>query len=210
MIKFKSKWIAAHNRLRHAKTLRQLGFCALALSSLFSTSGCGGNATDPDEVQAIVEEAESRLKAYDFGAAFKLFSKINPSELNEESTYAYALSAWHSSPPSSEHLDLALSMLSELAKSKNTELAAQALLDMARIYEVKDYSGDEVDLEKSRQLYVQASEVVGGESSLYYQAIMRLAQSYAQELTPAEVKSGGGGSGGEDATKPEPDDGNPF
>ncbi len=168
-------------------------FVLLLIASLL-LGGCGGSSNKGfADNEARLEEAAKALTIYDFDKAYKLLTPIQDelevgTPLWEKATYTLALAAWHKSPPDSFNLGQATELLDSLIKHGSSEdLVATARIDLGRIYEVPSYPGDTTDVEKARALYREVIETHAGDD-FGYQAIMRLAQTYVQQLDEAGLE----------------------
>ncbi|WP_309380910.1 tetratricopeptide repeat protein [Cerasicoccus frondis] len=157
--------------------------------------GCdapGGSSSDSSDAYSKGIEA---LEMFDFNEAYKQLSKyqpnLSPKDKNWlDATYAYAISSWHRPPPRKETIDQAVELFNELLAADIPEdWKARVRLSLGRIYEVDDYTGDSIDLEKARGFYQEvAKQYPTGE--LGYQATLRLAQTYVQQLNPEAIDKG--------------------
>ncbi len=102
--------------------------------------------------------------------------------MEEMGSYALALASWHQTPPDEARIALATGILEKLSQSSNRDLAAQALIDLGRIYEVPDFARDVVDIDRARAYYNQVISGKDFSPEFIYKASLRLAQTYAQEL----------------------------
>ncbi|GHC02691.1 hypothetical protein GCM10007047_19150 [Cerasicoccus arenae] len=161
----------------------------LAAAYLGILVGCDqGEHSKHSENQKLVDEGLEALKYYDYNLAGNKLSKVQPnldkgSDSWDRITFAAAIAAWHSSPPSAHNIELASSFFQQVIDhASDAQIIALAKISLGRIYEVSDYRTDEVDLPKAQSLY---REVLSSESSndLVSEATLRLAQTYVQTLT---------------------------
>ncbi len=154
---------------------------ATACMLLFTS--CGSS----DSESAAAVGWEDALRMYDFGEAYEQLSEIQPllAQTDEDwakVTFAYGLACWHRPPPSQKMIDQALVLFEQLLASQASDaLKVRTQLSIGRIYEVYDYPGDEVDLNKARSCYRQVIED-NPTGEFGYRASMRLAQTYVQVI----------------------------
>lgn len=155
--------------------------------------GCHGGADRATDA-ALAKGMES-LKMFDFNEAYKQLSIAQPAisrdaENWRDVTYAYALACWHKPPPRKDTTDQAVGLFNELLQTElDPEWQARVLLSLARIYEVNDYVGDVVELEKARELYREVIQA-NPDSPMAFEATLRLAQTYVQELDDDSIAKG--------------------
>ncbi|GHB98802.1 tetratricopeptide repeat protein [Cerasicoccus arenae] len=159
-------------------------------------AGCG-SPDDPtgEALLTPTEKGLSALKMFDYDEAYQQLSKVQPTLAPTdpqwlEVTFAYALASWHRPPPNQRNIDQAAQLFNEMINAKvSEEWKTRAQLSLARIYEVDDYIGDKVDLAKAREIYRQVQNRYPT-GDFGYQASLRLAQTYVQELEPKAIEQG--------------------
>jgi len=164
-----------------------LAVLVIAVASLAQGCGSPERSTTQSE-KSEYERGITALEMFDFQEAYLQLTRAYPDIPKSdprwmEATYAYALASWHCPPPDPDKIEKAVGLFRELlAADIPDDWKARVRLSLARIYEVQDFSNDEIDLTAARDLYRELQkEYPAGEFG--YQATLRLAQSYAQELT---------------------------
>lgn len=158
-------------------------------------SGCNAQDRSGDGELSAYEKGLAALEMFDFGEAYDQLSiaqrELSPSDENWlDATYAYALASWHRPPPRAETINQAEGLFNELlAADISDDWKTRVKLSLARIYEVNDYPGDIVELDKARALYRDVVEThPTGEFG--YQSSLRLAQTYIQQLDTSSILEG--------------------
>jgi tetratricopeptide (TPR) repeat protein len=159
-----------------------------ALAALLLLVACGPRQLSPEERGARLEQGLELLAIFDFEGALRHFTVAFP-QLPEDDPrwpefgYAAALAYAHTSPPRRERIEAAAAILTEVGtRSGIGDLAVQARLELARLSEV-----DLGDHARARRLYQEIFEERQGD--FYgYQALLRLAGTYVQELTEESVR----------------------
>jgi len=164
--------------LKHTPNWTLLFFAAFALV------GCGKVSSE-----SALEEGDQLLREYEYGLARKLFNLAREEHQPAspewiQATYGQALAAWHQFPAKREFNEEAASLFEELLVSEgvNSTLRARIKLNLGRIYEVRDYPGDVIDVAKAREYYTAVMDS-HGDSSLGYEAMLRLASTHEKEVT---------------------------
>jgi len=167
----------------------------LGLGLLFCVSGCSGERRG-DTLQERMLEARDLIRVSDFAAASDLLeahppSEITPSEQIMEWQYLAGITAWHRVPPGSEWQQLAIQHLEGLVEEFPTHpKAAQAAYTLGRIYEVFDFQGDPVDLEKARYWYQRTYQEWPDTNAAHTALFREAALSINQFSDPEEVIKG--------------------
>ncbi|WOO41277.1 tetratricopeptide repeat protein [Rubellicoccus peritrichatus] len=155
--------------------------------------GCGPAELSDREKNDLIESGVAALEFFDFKKAYEDLSKVRPqleegSKQWEEVTYGLALAAWHTSPPDGFMVGLATELFQDLInQGKSPEIIAQVRLDLGRIYEITDFPGDKVNVEKAQQEFETVMKQNPG-NDYGYQGMLRLAQTYVQELDTANAE----------------------
>lgn len=166
---------------------------AIGLFGCLVVAGCGDSAVKLEKQERLIEEGLLALQYYDYNLAETKLSEVQ-SKLPESSerwvevTFATAVAAWHSSPPSASSTEHAKALFEEIVERANDpSVIALAKLNLARIAEVSDYLNDPVDISRAQQLYQEVMAMdPGGEYGS--EATLRLAQTYVQSLTHEGVQ----------------------
>lgn len=171
------------------KCLRALRALPLPIVAILIAGGCGAPERSNDNVdKSHYERGIAALKMFDFAEAYQELSIAQP-EIPQtdprwvEATYAYALASWHRPPPNPETISQAEGLFRELLDADiSDDWKTRVRLSLARIYEVGDYPADVVDMVQARELYRQVQKEYPARE-FGYQATLRLAQTYVQELS---------------------------
>lgn len=173
--------------------------CVASLLIIAATTvvpGCGSpERSANDSSDSAYKRGLAALEMFDFVEAYQELSEFQPTLAQSdprwmEATYAYAVASWHRPPPDEEKIQQAVGLFRELLEADiPKEWKTRVKLSLARIYEVGDFPDDEIEIERARELYQEIiKEYPTGEFG--YQASLRLAQTYVQELDPESVKEG--------------------
>lgn len=179
-----------HASTKYRSAYRSVAIAACCASSLVWLAGCG-QQTDSKEL--AIQEGLEALQYYDYNLAETKLSKVQPlldpgSERWIEITFATAVAAWHSSPPSQPSTELAQDLFESILEAgASPQVTALAMINLARIAEVADYPRDPVELETARRLYAAVIEKFP-DTAIAGEATLRLAQTYAQELDHSGVE----------------------
>lgn len=144
------------------------------------------------KLQEQIDAGLEALSIYDYANAHNslatAYANMDPEDVRwKKIAYAYALAAWHRSPPNLARIADAEQVLLLLAERfPGTDIAASALLDMGRIAEVRDTNMDVADLPRARQLYEQVRDDFPG-TAMSARATLFLAQLNAQTLKTSDV-----------------------
>lgn len=168
---------------------------AIALSlTLAILPGCSSERSrDPDQIEMKLRQGEEALSFFDFNRARQLLAEVQPhlqpgSDQWVEATYALGLASWHSSPSTSAFINQAEALFEALIAARpESDFALQARIDLGRIDEIRDYRGDAVQIDRARERWREVMDLSPG-TDFGYQAMLRLAQTYAQTLDFAEVQ----------------------
>ncbi len=105
------------------------------------------------------DKATEELVCFNFQVSYDMFAdllEVMPAEheLYYKSLYAKATCAQHITPPTQILLDEATALFDQVANDcPDKALAGQALINLGRIAELRDYPGDNIDLVKAREYY---------------------------------------------------------
>lgn len=163
------------------------------ISLIFLLHGCGQGTLDDKQKTTLINDGVAALEFFDFEKAYKSFSEVRPFLTEgtrewEEVTYGLALSAWHKSPPDGFMVGLATELFHELInQGSSPEIVAQVRLDLGRIYEITDFPGDKVNVEKAQKEFETVMAQNPG-NDFGYQGMLRLAQTYVQELSTSSAE----------------------
>jgi len=155
----------------------------LSLPFLLLFAGCA----DSKLSQNPVEDGMQALSIFDFEEAYKQLSiaieEMDSSDSRwSEVAYALGIAAWHRSPSRSEYIQEAVGLFEEVAASTEEEqLRSRCYLNLGRIAEVRDFSGDPKKLEEASSYYERALEAVPG-TGIGSQAAFRLAQTRVDQM----------------------------
>ncbi len=136
-----------------------------------------------DDSDKLFHEAWEHVKLYEFDRAEPIFRSLQKrfkvgSAQWIESTFGLAVSLHHKTPTNSKSIDEAKKIYQMLAdKYPNHKCAARCLLNIGRIYELRDYYKDKIDLEAARKYYRFVIDRYPNKS-VASEAILRLAMSY--------------------------------
>jgi tetratricopeptide (TPR) repeat protein len=159
-----------------------------AMAALLLLLACGHRPLTTEERDARLEQGLELLAIFDFEGALRHFSAAFP-QLPEEDlrwpkfAYATAVAHAHTSPPRRERIEAAATIFERLATREGAgDIPVQARLELARLLEV-----DLGQPARARVLYREVFEERQGDF-LGYQALLRLAGNYVQELTEESVR----------------------
>jgi tetratricopeptide (TPR) repeat protein len=133
------------------------------------------------------------LMNFDFGGGYAPLAEslelLSPDDPQwPETAYAFALAAWHRSPPNNETIAGARELLEEVARRvEGTPLAAAALLDIGRIDEVADNRDDPPNPERAESYYRRVLREYPDTDSAQ-RAALYLAQLKVQSMGEANVR----------------------
>lgn len=171
---------------------RWLALLMLAWAML--APGCGSPEGSKGGVEkSAYERGITALEMFDFQEAYLQLSQAYPDISRDdprwlEATYACALASWHRPPPDPEKINQAVGLFRELLAAEiPDDWKARVRLSLARVYEVGDFPDDEIDLAAARELYQQVQKDHPTDE-FGYQATLRLAQTYAQQLDEPFVR----------------------
>lgn len=177
--------------------LKIMRFCALLISAGILLPlipiGCQSPERSPGELQNAYNRGLAALEMFDYNEAYLQLVEVQPYLSQDdprwlEATYSFALANWHRPPPNKENIERALALFQALLREDIPDnWRTRVRLSLARIYEIKDYPDDTVDIKEARSLYEMVrQEYPAGEFG--YQATLRLAQTYVQELNQDSVQ----------------------
>lgn len=169
--------------------LAVLFFCFLSLSPQ--------PVAAQDKTEALFDAATLELTYFNFDTAHGLFVDLQGqiettgSELWLKATLGRALSAHNKTPATRQALDEAWGEYESLVVAAPESIfAARALIQLGRVAEVRDYGGDEIDLDAARAYYRQVTEG-WPDASIADEAALRYADTYFQRFDePAVVAQG--------------------
>jgi len=149
----------------------------------------------PGDYREQLKKGWEHVQLYEFERAIPIFKKLQREfpEGSEEwiqMTFATAVCYEHQTPPSKETVQESRRLFWLLAeKYPRHACAARALLNVARIDELRNYYLDRIDLESARKLYQKVTATYPGtlEAS---EAVLRLAQSYTNTFNKPDVETG--------------------
>lgn len=139
----------------------------LCVAVLVIFSGCGKDVSKSGDAliqqRAKLQEEALRLTAiFNYNAAGAVYEKLRAvaepgSEQWALATFGAATAAWHSLPPSSGQIDKARELFTELTVTMDASSPywARAHLNLARMYEMENFPGDEVAPLKAREHYYE-------------------------------------------------------
>jgi len=150
---------------------------------------------DEGSVTRCLESGWQHLRYYDFTRAEPLFRQVRQSQPAGsgpwiQATFALATCLHHHIPPSAKRVALARKLFADLARNyPQHRCAARALMNVARIDELRDYHKDRIDVPSARKIYRQVIQryrdrPIAGEATL------RLAQSYITTFDEPQVREG--------------------
>lgn len=144
---------------------------------------------------ADAADAWEHVSLYEFERAEPIFRKIAGAEKEGtkkwiEATFGLALSLQHKTPPTKQAIDEARSLYLKLADAfPKHKCAPRALMNIARIDELRDYYKDKIDLKSARKFYRKVIEKYP-DNPIISEAILRLGQSYTTTFETEQVKQG--------------------
>lgn len=155
--------------------------------------GCGQPEPAPEDVPHLIRSGMSSLQIMDFdtaqadlATALELMSPNDPKW--GEVTFALAVAKWNNTPYSATEEQEARELMQNLLDSDvSSKIKNAARIAIGRMDEVAGEPGESTDVPAARELYRQViADQPTGEAG--YQASLRLAQTYVQELTPESVQ----------------------
>jgi len=158
-------------------------------SVLCGTSVGADGAPDP------IREGWQYVRYYEFDRAEPYFREVlETAEANsdrwKEATFGLAVSLHHKRPPTASAIQEAAKLFRELAeKDPNEKFAPRALMNLARIHELRDYFQDVIELDKARAIYRKVIESYG-DRPIVDEAVLRLAQSHINTFQTDQVNQG--------------------
>ncbi len=152
---------------------------ALVLSVSFPVSA----SKEADSSLKLFHSGWEHIRLYEFDRAEPIFRKLRSrfevgSEQWIESSFGLAVSLEYKTPASPETISQAQKIYQELAdKYPNHKCAPRALLNIGRIYELRNYYKDKIDLQSARKYYRFVIDRYA-DSPIVGEAVLRLAMSY--------------------------------
>ncbi|MBB6428556.1 tetratricopeptide repeat protein [Algisphaera agarilytica] len=123
------------------------------------------HSQESESLNLLLEEASKELTYFNFDLAYKLYGQAvdkagSPgSDVWLQATFGRALSAQHRSPATRDLIEEAIEGYQSIAdQAPQTPFAARSVLNLGRIDEIRDYLGDEIDLEGAREHYRRVFE----------------------------------------------------
>ena len=139
-------------------------FC-LYVILLFSLSPCSihaqGKDTGKDTSFIAFRDATEELICFNFSVSYKLFERLLLTLKSEHPLYfktvlAKAICAQQITPPTRSNLDEACVLFKQVAEQCQDErIVIRSIINLGRVAELRDYPGDEIDLDKARSYYQQ-------------------------------------------------------
>ncbi|MEM1060236.1 MAG: hypothetical protein AAGK14_13410 [Verrucomicrobiota bacterium] len=176
------------------ESLRNLIGAAL----LASLAGCGSATMELSEEQAKkqLDQGLEAIAIFDYGKALTLLQPV-PAALPvgsrewQKATFALASSLRYYQPVRGEYVLQSVELYELLlAEGDDPVIRGMTQIELGRIFEISDFPGDEVDLEKGRDYYRAVIEERPA-PGLANEAVLRLGNSLVKEFTrPEEVEAG--------------------
>jgi tetratricopeptide (TPR) repeat protein len=141
------------------------------------------------------KQAWDYVQYYEFEKAIPIFRTLRAQEQPGgpkwiEATFGLAMALHYKTPPDASSVAEARRLYLELAdRCPDAPCAPRALLNAARVDELRDYYRDVINLESARKLYRRVIARYP-KSPLVGEAVLRLAQSYTITMNPREIEEG--------------------
>ena len=169
-----------------------IGVCVVCLILAVVACGAGCNGSGGHELpEDLMRQGAEALQTFSFEQGYDLFNAVIESSEKgshqwQQATYSKGLCAWHMPAPTADKVAEAASSFQLLVDEvPDSKLAPYAVLDLGRIREVRDYQGDQVDLEGARGYYQQVIDT-WPDTEVAEEALLRLAGSYIQVFDEEE------------------------
>ncbi|MEM9419367.1 MAG: hypothetical protein AAGA25_10010 [Planctomycetota bacterium] len=145
--------------------LKEVRLGLLVTTLLFFLIQSPSQSQENESLNLLLEEASKELTYFNFDLAYKLYGKaVSEADAPGSDTwlqvrFGLALAAQHRSPATRALIDEAIENYQSIAdQSPDSPFAARSVLNLGRIDEIRDYLGDEIDLEGAREHYRQVFE----------------------------------------------------
>lgn len=161
-------------------------FCTVGLL------GCGRQAFDAQDPEHLVERGGELIASFSFfeaepGLRAALARTPEGSPLWQRGQFLLALSLRHQTPPQARKIGESRRLLEQLVETApDSPLAPDALMNLARIAELRDYAGDVPDPQRAAALYQRIIDEYA-DSDLADLAVLRLASQ--KTLDPSDLAS---------------------
>lgn len=160
--------------------------CFLCLM-LISVLTCQGYASDQnaDPNQKAFDMATEELVCFNFQVGYQMFGELvqtlpKDHPLYFKSVYARATCAQHITPPTYTMINEASGLYSKIVEEcKDKQLVGRSLINLGRIAELRDYAGDEINLDEARKYYQKVVDA-NPDSELADEATLWIAGTYIQ------------------------------
>lgn len=145
--------------------------------------------------QDPMKQAWEYVQYYEFEKAIPLFRAVrSEGEVGSakwiEATFGLAMSLQHRTPPDADSVREARGLYLDLAdRCPKAACVPRAILNAARIDELRDYYQDVIDLKSARALYRRVIQDYPTDP-IVSEAVLRLAQSYIITMKPEEIQEG--------------------
>ncbi len=147
------------------------------------------------DVDRLFDEAWEHVRIYEFSRAEPIFRRIisqtkTGTEKWIEASFGLALSLHHKTPPDKSYIEEAKRIYLSLAKKyPSHRCAPRCLMEVGRIYELRDYYKDKIDLKKAREYYRMVIDKYPSDP-IVSEAVLRLAQAYTISFNREEIRKG--------------------
>lgn len=144
-------------------------------------------AGEQADVAATLAQAVRAIIRHDFDSGYTHFHSVamhaeQGSETWAQAVFGQAVCAHQASPATRERVDEAARLYELLfSSSPDSKYAAPAMIALARLHELRDYSGDVADDDAARRLY-QAVLDSWPDHEIAHEAMLRLADSHIRDF----------------------------
>jgi len=168
-------------------------FCVLCIPGDVVRPACAKSETsaEPEALGKALEE----VGYFNFKAAYKLYDRVMKSTAKgspvwQKAAYGRAVCAQQITPAKKHLIEEARELFETLVeKYPESRFAPRAMLNLGRIYELRDYAGDKVDPAKARAVYGKVIENWPGKP-IASEATLRLAAAYVQTYNAKMAEKG--------------------
>ncbi|HAI14717.1 MAG TPA: hypothetical protein DCM28_23630 [Phycisphaerales bacterium] len=165
---------------------------------LVSLAACSRKAAELSEAELneAFERATEELVCFNFPVSYQMFGELLESMPSDhpqyfKSLYARATCAQHITPPTEALSVEAIELFQKIVDGcPDKQLVGRALINLGRIAELRDYPGDEVDMDKARVFYQKVIDAYP-DQELADEAMLWNAGTYIQVVDdPQTIRQG--------------------
>ncbi len=163
----------------------------VAIIAILSTPVFAGNTP----AKKLFNKAWKHVRLYEFDKAEPIFRNLRQREKPGsdkwiEATFGLAVALHHKTPPTAEYIKEAKKLYQLIVdKFPNHRCAPRALMNIARIYEIRDYYKDKIDLPAARKYYKLIIDKYP-DNPIVSEAVLRLAQAYTISYDKKDIYKG--------------------